>query len=92
MLPGMTACAYIGLQTQEQVLCVPAAAVEESNGETIVYTHYDENSASLTKPVTVTTGVSDGEYVQILSGLEEGAEIYYAYYDTPAQTGVVMLP
>ena len=92
MLPGMTACAYIGLQTQEQVLCVPAAAVEESNGETIVYTHYDENSASLTNPVTVTTGVSDGEYVQILSGLEEGAEIYYAYYDTPAQTGVVMLP
>ena len=92
MLPGMTACAYIGVQTQEQVLCVPAAALEESNGETIVYTHYDENSASLTNPVTVTTGVSDGEYVQILSGLEEGAEIYYAYYDTPAQTGVVMLP
>lgn len=91
MLPGMTACAYIGLQTQEQVLCVPAAALEESNGQTIVYTHYDENGASLTNPVTVTTGVSDGEYVQILSGIEEGAEIYYAYYDTPAQTGVQML-
>lgn len=60
MLPGMTACAYIGLQTQEQVLCVPAAALEESNGETIVYTHYDENAGTLTNPVTVTTGVSDG--------------------------------
>lgn len=92
MLPGMTACAYIDLQTQEQVLCVPAAALEEANGETVVYTRYDEDSGTLTNPVTVTTGVSDGEYVQILSGLEEGTEIYYAYYDTPAQTGVVMLP
>lgn len=91
MLPGMTACAYIDLETQEDVLCVPAAALEETNGETILYTHYDENSASLTNPVTVTTGVSDGEFVQILSGIEEGTEIYYAYYDTPTQTGVQML-
>lgn len=91
MLPGMTACAYIELETQEDVLCVPAAALEEVNGETLLYTHYDENSASLTNPVTVTTGVSDGEYVQILSGIEEGTEIYYAYYDTPTQTGVQML-
>lgn len=91
MLPGMTACAYIELETQEDVLCVPAAALEEVNGETLLYTHYDESSASLTNPVTVTTGVSDGEYVQILSGIEEGTEIYYAYYDTPTQTGVQML-
>ena len=30
----------------------------------------------------VTTGVSDGETVEILSGLNQGDTIYYSYYDT----------
>ena len=36
----------------------------------------------LTKPVPVETGLSDGEYVEIRSGLTEGKNIYYSYYDT----------
>ena len=39
-------------------------------------------SGTLTDPVVVTLGVSDDENVQILSGLEDGATYYYAYYDT----------
>lgn len=35
----------------------------------------------LTVPAAVTTGVSDGETVQILSGLEAGDRYYYSYYD-----------
>ena len=64
-----------------QVLCVPVAALGKEGGQDVVYTGCDEDSGSLMDPVAVTTGVSDGEYVQLLSGLEEGGEVYYAWYD-----------
>ena len=82
MLPGMTAYATITLATTENVLCIPVAALTESGTETIVYTGYDEKKETFTGPITVTVGLSDGEYAQILSGLGEGQEIYYPYYDT----------
>ena len=87
MLPGMTASAFIQLDTGENLLCVPAAALGEENGETVLYTSYDEKSASLETPVPVTIGAADAEYVQILTGLSEGDTVYYAYYDTPETTG-----
>lgn len=40
----------------------------------------------LSGPVTVTIGVSDGENVQILSGLNPGETCYYAYFDTYVKT------
>lgn len=81
MLPGMNASAYLPLQTQT-VNALPVAALVEEGGQTVVYTGYDEKAETLTNPVVVTTGVSDGEYVQILSGLTESDTIHYAYYDT----------
>lgn len=81
MLPGMSASASISLGTSGQVLCVPVAALGKEGGQDVVYTGCDEDSGSLTDPVAVTTGVSDGEYVQLLSGLEEGRKVYYAWYD-----------
>lgn len=81
MLPGMSASASISLGTSGQVLCVPVAALGKEGGQDVVYTGCDEDSGSLTDPVAVTTGVSDGEYVQLFSGLEEGGEVYYAWYD-----------
>ena len=30
----------------------------------------------------VKTGLSDGENVEVISGLAEGQKIYYSYYDT----------
>ena len=83
MLPGMTASAFIQLDTGENLLCVPAAALGEENGETVLYTSYDEKNAVLGSPVPVTIGAADAEYVQILTGLSEGNTVYYAYYDTP---------
>lgn len=83
MLPGMTASAFIRLDTGETLLCVPAAALGEENGKTVLYTSYDEKNASLGSPVPVTIGAADAEYVQILTGLSEGDTVYYAYYDTP---------
>lgn len=85
MLPGMYCSAFITLNTVEDVLCVPVAALSQDEENTIVYTGYNEESG-LTSPVTVTIGVSDGENVQILSGLNPGETCYYAYFDTYVKT------
>ena len=82
MLPGMNASAYLTLATTGDVLTIPVAALAEENGKTVVYTGCDEKNGTLTDPVVVTTGVSDGEYVEILTGLEDGDAVWYAYYDT----------
>jgi len=87
MLPGMYASAVIPLSGAENVLCIPVAALEERGTETVVYTGYSEKDNELLDPVTVTTGISDGETVEVLSGLSENQIIYYAYYDryTPSE-------
>ena len=82
MLPGMRASVCILLATTEETICVPVAALTEAGTQTLVYTGYDEETESFTQPIQVTTGVSDGEFVQILSGLDAGQAIYYPYYDT----------
>ena len=86
MLPGMYASAAIPLSGAENVLCIPVAALEERGTETVVYTGYSEKDNELLDPVAVTTGISDGETVVILSGLTEGQTVYYAYYDTYVST------
>lgn len=83
MLSGMNATAVIPLTTEENVLTLPMAALTESGTKTLVYTGYDEKNEVFTGAVEVTVGVTDGDNVQILSGLKEGDTCYYAYYDTP---------
>ena len=82
MLPGMSANAVLPLSRAEDVLRLPAEALSEQGTETIVYTGYDQKTEALINPVTVTTGVSDGQWVEILSGLSEGDTVWYGYYDT----------
>ena len=82
MLPGMRASISIVLDTAENVVCIPVAALNETGTTTQVYTGYDDETGEYINPVTVTTGVSDGEYVQILSGISQGETVYYPYYDT----------
>ena len=88
MLPGMNASAFLTLDSEENTLTVPVAALVEDGTKTMVYTGYNEKSETFTGPVEVTTGVSDGEYVQILSGLSSGDTVYYAYYDTPEVSNI----
>ena len=45
-------------------------------------TIYDAENETFINPVDVELGISDGLYVQILSGLQEGDTFWYAYYDT----------
>ena len=82
MLSGMNATASIVLRTTADVLTMPAAALVENGTQTLVYTGYDEKNEQLLNPVEVIVGVSDGETVEILNGMNSGEAFYYAYYDT----------
>ena len=81
MLEGMNATAKIVLSSHTDVLTVPVEALCDMGNETVIYTKYNKGEETLEKPVTVTVGASDGEKAEILSGLSEGQEYYYSYYD-----------
>ena len=81
MLPGMSAVAYIPLYTKTDVLTVPVAALVDAGSRTMVCTALDPESGEPAKAVEVTTGVSDGRKVEILSGLGKGDTVFYSYYD-----------
>lgn len=81
MLAGMNASVSLPLAEHDALLCIPVAALNCSGAETFVYTSFQEKDEVLGDPVTVTIGISDGEYVQILDGLPEGTTCYYSYYD-----------
>lgn len=81
MLPGMNASAAIALQTTQDALCIPAAALNMDGGKNIVFTALDEKTGALSMPVEVTLGKADADSVQILSGLSEGETVYYADYE-----------
>ena len=89
MLSGMSASAVISLYEKMNVLTLPAAALTEDGAKTIVYTALDKKTGELASPVEVTTGLSDGEVVEILSGLGSGDTVYYAYYDTLEESDAV---
>ncbi len=82
MLSGMNATAKIVLSSKKDVLMVPVEALCENGSETVIYTKYNKGKEILEKPVTVTVGTSDGINAEIISGLEDGQEYYYSYYDT----------
>lgn len=86
MLTGMNASVQIVLSTQNNVQIIPEAALVEQDGKVYVYTTYDKKKDELGGMAEVTTGVSDGENVQIVAGLEEGQQIYYRYAGTISYT------
>ena len=89
MLSGMSASAVISLYEKMDVLTLPAAALSEDGAKTIVYTALDQKTGEPANPVEVTTGISDGETVEILSGLQSGDSVYYYYYDTLEESDAV---
>lgn len=82
MLSGMNASVSITIDETDDILVIPAAAVFEEDGAYYVYTSFDEKSGEYSGATEVTLGVSDGEYVEVTSGLSEGDEYYYSYLDT----------
>ncbi len=81
MLAGMNASAVIIINTVENVLCIPEAALIEDGNTVYVYTEYDEETDTLGGLTEVTCGVSDGENVEITSGLSEGDTYCYSCLD-----------
>ncbi len=90
MLAGMNAAVTITISSADCAVTVPVAALNESESGTFVYTAYDEEKRELGGPTAVTTGVSDGTSVEILSGLNEGDEIWYEYDDKVSITSSVV--
>ena len=82
LYPGMNGTVCFPRSEGQAVLTVPLAALTEEGNRTVVFTAYDEEKDELLSPVTVQTGVSDGTYVEILSGLDPGDTYYYRYADS----------
>ncbi len=66
--PGMTAHCKIIARKLENVLTVPLDAVQLKSGKSIVYNERG-------KPVVIQTGESNGDFVVVTKGLEEGDRI-----------------
>ena len=79
MLDGMSASVVIhgGSRT---ALLLPVAAVYDHGSRSYVYSDLDSKSGEPARETPVTTGLSDGENVEILSGIEEGHTVFYEYY------------
>ena len=82
MLSGMNASVKITTGVSGTVPTVPAAAVVFDAGKSWLYTGYNEKTDTLTDPVEIQTGLSDGCLVELLSGLSEGSSFYYRYADS----------
>ena len=73
---GMSASASIVIYSAEDVLLLPLNALQQMGDDMLVYRSYDEQG-NLTGEQIVETGISDTDYVEIVSGLEEGDTVYY---------------
>ena len=73
---GMSASAAIQVSSAEDTLILSMTALQQRGDETFVYTAKD-GDGNLSGEVTVETGLSDGQNVEISGGLEEGTEVYY---------------
>lgn len=76
MRSGMSASAIIVTSEVSSGMTIPAAAVQEDGSRVFVYTSYKDGEFGGEREIT--TGVSDGASVEVLSGLEDGDTVYYA--------------
>ena len=88
MLGGMNASVNIIVEERENALLIPSAALTEQDGKPAVYTAWDSRSEELQNLTAIETGFSDGQQVQVLSGLSEGDTVWYRYYDKLESNGL----
>lgn len=83
LLPGMNVDASIELTSEKQVLAIPNGAV--NRGNTVLITADSPSASSALKQeapegyvyVEIEVGISDDDYIQVLSGLQEGDTVAY---------------
>lgn len=73
---GMSASAAIQVSKAEDTLILPMTALQQRGDKSFVYTQKDKDG-TLSGETAVETSLSDGQNVEISSGLEEGDEVYY---------------
>lgn len=82
MLGGMNAAVRIPVASRSDVLVIPAAAIVEQQGRSYVYTLYDPKEDQLLGLTEIETGLSDGDMVQVVSGLSAGQPYFFKYADS----------
>ncbi|GEM_PF-391554 len=80
---GMTANLNIVVGRRENALLVPAMAVQQSEEGPVVMVQDTPQGTAVATPVQV--GLSDGTYVEIVSGLIEGDRVVVEYQATQEQ-------
>jgi len=80
MLPGMSASAVVTTYEVSGILILPAEAIQEDWPLVYVYTALVNGEPA--EPVEVQTGLSDGLYVEVISGLSPGDTVYYIVIQT----------
>ncbi len=97
LLPGMNVDAAITLESASDVLAIPAGAL--NRGNTVLVTADSPSAANGTAmeggaycSVPVETGASDGSYIEIVSGLQEGDTVAYIPTTSSGGFGMVMMP
>lgn len=76
MLAGMNATATITVGGADNILTIPAEALQEEGKRTFVYTLIDQNG-QLAGETDVTCGLADDKVVEITGGIEEGTTVFY---------------
>ena len=87
LLPGMNVDVSITINQSKDSLAIPSAAVVRGNKVLVKSTDGStgEGAPEGYKYATITTGVTDGTYVEIKSGLSQGDTVAYVS-DTPTST------
>lgn len=93
MLPGMTASVDVRIEGVDDALLIPVDALHQTSSGYYVYTAYDEETENYGGKVDVVPGLSNSNYVEIKSGLEEGDTVYYTEaQDFFSSMGFGMMP
>ena len=67
----------VNIQGDENVLIVPADAIHRTSAGAFVYTSYDEETKTFGGNMPVEVGISNDDFAEIRSGIEEGTTVYY---------------
>ncbi len=75
--PNLTAKLKINDYTNSKAILIPQSIISENaNGEQYVYTLTDKTvNKAIAQRVIIKTGKTDGDFIEILSGLQDGSEI-----------------
>lgn len=93
LLPGMNVDGNIILAHADDVLVIPVDALMRSNRVYVKDTSVTESNGSVPagfRSVEVETGLMNDDYVEILSGLSEGDEVYVS--QSSQSSGMNMMP